>query len=105
MDKNTVIGFSLIAIILIGFGYLNRPSQEEIEQRKRYNDSIAAVQAAEEAKVIAAEEAHIQAQLLQQSLQDSTTQAQQIENVFGTFAPAAMGQDTTWTIETELLRL
>ena len=67
MDKNTVIGFTLIAIILIGFGYLNRPSQEEIEQRQRYNDSIAAVQAAEEAKIIAAEEAHNQALLLQQT--------------------------------------
>lgn len=106
MDKNTVIGFSLIAIILIGFGYLNRPSQEEIEQRKRYNDSIAAVQAAEEAKLIAAEEAHKQAQMLQQNAHtDTTNRAQQIQNVFGAFAPAAVGADTTWTIETELLRL
>ena len=86
MDKNTVIGFTLIAIILIGFGYLNRPSQEEIEQRQRYNDSIAAVQAAEEAKIIAAEEAHNQALLLQQTAQDTTNRQQQIQNVFGTFA-------------------
>lgn len=105
MDKNTVIGFTLIAIILIGFGYLNRPSQEEIEQRKRYNDSIAAVQAAEEAKIIAAEEAHNQAILLQQTAQDTTNRQQQIQNVFGTFAPAAIGNDTTWTIETQLLKL
>ncbi|MBO7234178.1 MAG: membrane protein insertase YidC [Paludibacteraceae bacterium] len=105
MDKNTVIGFTLIAIILIGFGYLNRPSQEEIEQRQRYNDSIAAVQAAEEAKIIAAEEAHNQALLLQQTVQDTTNRQQQIQNVFGTFAPAATGNDTTWTVETELLKL
>ena len=105
MDKNTVIGFTLIAIILIGFGYLNRPSQEEIEQRQRYNDSIAAVQAAEEAKIIAAEEAHNQALLLQQTAQDTTNRQQQIQNVFGTFAPAAIGNDTAWTVETELLKL
>ena len=106
MDKNTVIGFTLIAIILIGFGYLNRPSQEEIEQRKRYNDSITAVQVAEQAKLAAAEEAHLQAQMLQQNIaQDTAVRAQQIQNTFGTFAPAATGVDTTWTLETELLRL
>jgi YidC/Oxa1 family membrane protein insertase len=40
MDKNTIIGFVLIALILIGFSVMNKPSEEEI----RYQDSIALVQ-------------------------------------------------------------
>ena len=35
MDKNTIIGFSLIALLLFGFSYLNRPSEEELEQQRR----------------------------------------------------------------------
>lgn len=44
MDKNTGIGLALIAIIVIGFSYLTRPSQEELEKEKRYQDSIQQVQ-------------------------------------------------------------
>jgi YidC/Oxa1 family membrane protein insertase len=42
MDKNTVIGFSLIGLILIGFTWLNRPSEEQLAAERRYRDSIAA---------------------------------------------------------------
>ena len=44
MDKNTITGFVLIALVLIGFSYFSRPSQEEIEQIQHYNDSIAALE-------------------------------------------------------------
>lgn len=44
MDKNTIIGFVLIALVLIGFSYFSRPSQEEIEQIQHYNDSIVQLQ-------------------------------------------------------------
>ena len=42
MDKNTIIGFVLIAAVLIGFSWWSRPSDEEIAQQ-RIQDSIAAV--------------------------------------------------------------
>ena len=44
MDKNTWIGFALIAAVIIGFSFLNRPSKEELAERKRVQDSIALVQ-------------------------------------------------------------
>ena len=43
MNRNTLIGFSLIAVVLILFSYLNTPSQEEIEAYNRQQDSIEAV--------------------------------------------------------------
>lgn len=45
MDKNTGIGFVLIAAIVIGFTVLMKPSQEELAREQRYQDSIQNVQA------------------------------------------------------------
>lgn len=45
MDKNTGIGFVLIAAIVIGFTVLMKPSQEELTKEQRYQDSIQNVQA------------------------------------------------------------
>lgn len=44
MDKNTITGLVLIGILLVGFSYLSRPTQEQLEAQQRYYDSIAQVQ-------------------------------------------------------------
>lgn len=49
MDKNTIIGFVLIGLLLVGFNFLSRPSDEQIAARKHYNDSIEAVNAEQRA--------------------------------------------------------
>ena len=43
MDKNTLVGFILIGAVLIGFSVYNRPSQEEMERARQYQDSIQTV--------------------------------------------------------------
>lgn len=43
MDKNNIIGFILIVLVFIGFGWYNQPSQEEIIAAQK-QDSIANVQ-------------------------------------------------------------
>ena len=48
MDKNTWIGFLLIALIIIGFSWIKRPSKEEIAEQQRIQDSIALVRMAEQ---------------------------------------------------------
>ena len=50
MDKNTLVGFTLIGAVLIGFSIYNRPSQEEMERAQRYQDSIQTVAQLEQAK-------------------------------------------------------
>jgi len=55
MNRDTIIGFVLIAVVLIGFSWYNQPSAEEIEAARK-QDSIAAVmkeKAAKEQKVAA----------------------------------------------------
>lgn len=44
MDKNTVIGFLLIAAIIFTFTIFNRPSKEQLEAQKRTRDSIEQVE-------------------------------------------------------------
>ena len=43
MDKNTITGLVLIALLFIGFSYFSRPSQEQIEAQRKYYDSIEVV--------------------------------------------------------------
>jgi len=42
MDKNTITGFALIALVLIGFGWYSQPSAEEVAQEREqmHQDSI-----------------------------------------------------------------
>ena len=43
MNRDTIIGFVLIALVLIGFSWWNQPSAEQIEAARK-QDSIAAIQ-------------------------------------------------------------
>ena len=36
MDKNTITGLVLIGILLVGFSFLSRPSEEQIAAQKKY---------------------------------------------------------------------
>ena len=108
MDKNTWIGFALIATIIVGFSFLNRPSKEELAERKRVQDSIALVQAQEmEAKLISEE---IAQQLAAEKAAQAGTQtadelAQQVAAVYGPFAPAAQGQEGLIVLENSKVRI
>ncbi len=71
MDKNTLTGFILIALVIIGFTYFSRPSEAEIRAMHE-RDSIAAV---EYDKAVKAQKAKENAEALKQieAATDSTT--------------------------------
>ena len=107
MDKNTWIGFLLIAAIIVGFTMLNRPSKEELAERQRVHDSIALARMAE-----------AEAQRISDSLQfvagtsaaepQAVSQEQMQERMqaaYGTFAEAAQGEEKFVTLENEKVRL
>lgn len=68
MDKNTIIGLVIIFVILIGFSYFTRPSEEQLKETQR-QDSI--VKAETRRMELAAEQQKKDFQLAQQN--DSTT--------------------------------
>jgi len=104
MDKNTVVGIVLIIAILIGFSYLNKPSQEEIEAAKRREDSIAQVEAQSR------QEAQIHAKELAEKKQaalaaDTALAASDATDRFGAFAGGAIGQEQFITLENNLMKV
>ncbi len=106
MDKNTWIGFLLIAAIIVGFSMLNRPSKEQLAERQRIQDSINVARMAE-----------LEAQRLSDSLQliageaqhtptlSAEQQQERIQAAYGTFASAAQGEEQWVTLQNEHLRL
>lgn len=111
MDKNTIIGLVLMGVVLVVFSILGRPSQEELELRQRYADSVAlAAQARERAMVdsldrIATEDSLRRSATLAQytpAERDSILTAQASET-FGPFAPSAHGREQTFTIANDSL--
>lgn len=50
MDKRTITGFALMAVVLIAFSYLSQPSEEQRAIQEQYNDSIRAELAKQELK-------------------------------------------------------
>lgn len=51
MDKNTLIGFLLIGIVLFAFSWFNKPTPEQLEAQRRYQDSIAQIELAKQAEL------------------------------------------------------
>ena len=107
MDKNTWIGFLLIAAIIVGFTMLNRPSKEELAERQRKQDSINV-----------ARQMEIEAQRLSDSLTllvqdtaaavtptESVDLAQRLQAAYGPFAPAAQGEEQLVSLQNEHLKL
>ena len=71
MDKNTIIGFVLIAAVLIGFSWWSRPSEEEIAQQ-RMQDSITAVAKQKAEQKLKAEQEASKANAANQVVEDTT---------------------------------
>ena len=71
MNKDTIIGFVLIALVLIGFSWYNQPSAEEIEAARK-QDSITAAIRENAAKQQKAEEAQRKAKAEAAAKGDST---------------------------------
>lgn len=107
MDKNTWIGFLLIAVIIVGFSLIGRPSKEELAERQRVNDSIALAQQIErEAQFISDT---INARLQRDSLAatrpvEEDLQAK-IEAAYGAFAIAIQGDSRESVLENSKVRV
>ena len=44
MDRNSIIGYVLIGLVLVGYFYFIQPNPQQIEAQKHYQDSFAAAQ-------------------------------------------------------------
>ena len=113
MDKNTLVGLLLIGAIVLGFGILNSPSDEEIAEQKRLLDSIQQVDAiqqevieeqAQKTKGSFTDAGDTKGALVLPLASDSAKMADQTQ-VFGAFASASIGVAKTFVVETDLMKL
>lgn len=115
-NKNTLIGFLLIAAILFGWMYFMTPSKEQLAEQQRIQDSIRqarleqmALDSLRMAQQQDAQTTALMADSTQLSEMDSLDRAQLMQNnlrdKFGIFAVSAQGTEQTWTIENKLQKL
>jgi len=116
-NKNTLIGFILIAAILFGWMYFMTPSKEQMAEQQRIQDSLRRVRL-EQMALDSLREAERQQQAAAlakladttaMTEMDSATRAQQQALIFrdkyGVFSGAAEGEEQTWVVENNLQRL
>lgn len=106
MDKNSIIGFVLIFGLIIAWQQLLRPTQEQIEEQQRIQDSIQLVQERADsiANLEAAELQTVRLDSTGQAVMDST-QVAQLSNIYGAFSDAAAGQEQEIVLENDLLKI
>ncbi len=117
MNKNSILGFVLIAAIMIGYSIWMTPSKEKLAAQKRKQDSIARVMqqyndSVSFAKAAALKNRNIQKEEETQSRK--TAQKQQPKESqkntsglileYGAFSSATRGKEKYYTIETDLAK-
>lgn len=107
MDKNTWIGFLLIAGIIVGFSMLNRPSKAELAERQRQQDSIQAVRMEERKAQMKTAELTQQAQQAVAEPEEltETEVTNRLQEAYGPFAIAAQGEEEHVVLDNGKVRL
>ena len=99
MDKKQIIGFVLIFALLMAMQYLNKPTKEQIAQKKM-QDSIALVEkqkSIDTSKIVNTNQNNNQQAI---STNDSIANSQ-LSGVFGAFAQSAHGSEEELILENE----
>ena len=107
MNKNTVIGITLIIAIFVGWTIWMTPSKEEIERQRQYNDSINQVN---RARYIEDSIRFVEAQKEAEQIGYQTDNNAEISNVvmrdkYGVFTTVATGDEQVFTVENDVMKM
>jgi YidC/Oxa1 family membrane protein insertase len=109
MDRNTILGVILIFLILIGFSYFNKPSEQQLAAAKHQRDSIEAVRVEQEKQIVSEKKL----EETQSSFSSGAVKNDSLGSVadrerkdkFGDFAEASVGTEKFYTIENNLMKV
>lgn len=101
MDRNTILGFVLIAVILIGWSYLSSPSKEEIKAAREKQDSIRNAEKIQDSLNILA----LNKKSAIDSVKQDTIKTEIIADNSGVFEYASTGDNKFVTLENDLLKI
>lgn len=116
MNRDSIIGFIIIAAILVGYSVWMTPSQEEMEAQQRKIDSISMVRQQQQlldSVRMAAEIKRIEERVATESVktenpiagETQTDNSTLLKERYGAFALAAQGNDSSWVVENEVFEL
>ena len=104
MDKNTLIGFLLIGVVLFAFSWFNQPTPEQVEAQRHYYDSIAKIEQAQQLELQKQQNEKASAEEALMNLPDSVRE-QRLQQSFGVFAHAMVGTEDFTVLENEKVEL
>ena len=95
MDKNTLIGFGLILLILVGFSMLQKPTEQKVQQAIQQDSIIQATPQQPLSQQTAPYE--------QELVEAGQTEAQALNDNYGQFAAFLTGENQIYNIENDLM--
>jgi len=106
MDKNSWLGLALIVGVLFLWSYLTKPTQQEIAERQRVQDSLMIAQRERAQKDIAYKEEMKSGPVISESGNKTTDEMQtEMTQLLGDFAPFSQGERKFYTVENDLVKL
>ncbi|MCD4698845.1 MAG: membrane protein insertase YidC [Bacteroidales bacterium] len=115
MDKNTITGIIIIFAILISYSIWMTPSSEEREAAQQRHDSLLKIQRANDSLAFIMQRERQLQDSIQNASQKQIIASQDVENPtvindidrdkLGVFANSAVGRDTLYYIENDLLKI
>ncbi len=100
LDRNTLIGFSLILALLVGWAYFLKPSDAEIEAYKKQQDSTSIALLNQDSIL----KTQLDTNKIAASI-DTTSANAAILSTFGSFSSFAKGKESFTTLENEELKI
>ena len=106
MDKNSIIGLSIIGLLIVGYTIYTQPSKEQIQALKEQRDSIAAAEAS--ARAISAAVSYADSSMKSNLDSADSSEVQALEKKtedFGEFSSAAEGVEQILSLENNLVKI
>lgn len=107
MDKNSIIGLSIIGLLIVGYSIFTQPSKEELAAARHKQDSIAALQVQEKAMDTIQQTAVVPVNATDSSLSipNDSILAHNEKQQFGDFYEAANGTEQLLTLENTKIKV
>ncbi|MCL2327281.1 MAG: membrane protein insertase YidC [Bacteroidetes bacterium] len=107
MDKNAILGSLLIGALVIGYFYMTKPSEEDIQRQRHINDSIQLVEFNKKLQLQAEEtmRAATVDSLNKVVAGNDSVATEQVKRDFGIYAKAAKGEEKITTLSNGLINL
>lgn len=106
MDKNSIIGLSIIGLLIVGYTIYTQPSQEQIQALKEQRDSIAAAQASAKASADALAYSDSVKEIKPENPDTAIAEIREKKNeAYGEFSAAADGVEQILSLENNLVKI